>query len=151
MHPKEKFEQFKQNPANITSAILDTFFDELPPVTVETLIGDWKGGHFNFQSNEVRQQLEAMRWYGKSLRAANTAYPLICLNAQDEPYTFADMGAASLRMILFRNQVTAAMIYDNYPIIDYFHQVDEHTLIGIMEGKVFLEEGEHFYFFLERI
>ncbi|MFD2181033.1 DUF4334 domain-containing protein [Rhodoplanes azumiensis] len=41
--------------------------------------------------------------------------------------------AARLRLVTFRGQVGAAMIYDRQPIIDVFRQVDADTLLGVMD------------------
>ena len=52
-----------------------------------------------------------------------------------------------LKEIVFRGQVTSAMIYDDQPVIDYFRLVDDKTVAGIMEGK---KLNGLFYFYLTR-
>jgi hypothetical protein len=52
-----------------------------------------------------------------------------------------------LKEIVFRGQVTSAMVYDDQPVIDYFRFVDDKTVAGIMEGKKL--DGP-FYFYLTR-
>ena len=42
---------------------------------------------------------------------------------------------ARLRMLEYRGQVSAAMIYDDLPIIDVFRRVDDHTLVGLMDMR----------------
>lgn len=42
---------------------------------------------------------------------------------------------ARLRMMEYRNQVSATMIYDYLPIHDTFRKVDENTVFGLMDFK----------------
>jgi hypothetical protein len=42
---------------------------------------------------------------------------------------------ARIRLIEHRGSVTAAMIYDDLPIIDVFRRVDENTLLGLMDMR----------------
>ena len=54
-------------------------------------------------------------------------------------------------MIEFRGKVSATMVYDNQPVFDHFRKVNDYTLMDIMNGKdIVFDNGEHFYFFLER-
>ncbi len=41
------------------------------------------------------------------------------------------------------------MVYDGQPIFDHFKRVDDTTLMGIMNGKEFPEDGPFFCFILE--
>ncbi|GAA3954359.1 DUF4334 domain-containing protein [Gordonia caeni] len=51
---------------------------------------------------------------------------------------------ARLREVRFRGTVSAAMVYDDLPIIDHFHRLDENTLLGAMD----LRGSQRPYFFL---
>ncbi|MFB8002375.1 DUF4334 domain-containing protein [Nocardia sp. NPDC056000] len=42
---------------------------------------------------------------------------------------------ARLRNLEFRGKSSAAMIYDDLPIIDIFRRVDEDTLLGVMDKR----------------
>jgi hypothetical protein len=42
---------------------------------------------------------------------------------------------ARVRMLEYRGQVSASMIYDNLPIIDSFRLIDHNTLLGAMDLK----------------
>lgn len=53
---------------------------------------------------------------------------------------------ARLRMLQFRGRITAAMLYDDVPIVDVFRRVDERTVLGLME----LKGMDRPYFFLLR-
>ncbi len=54
---------------------------------------------------------------------------------------------ARLRMMEYRGQVSATMIYDYLPINDSFRKVDDHTVFGIMDYK---ESSQPFFFVLKR-
>jgi hypothetical protein len=45
------------------------------------------------------------------------------------------------------------MVYDGQPVFDHFKWVDDHTLMGIMNGKspLIFHHGRHYYFLLERV
>ncbi|KAL3457427.1 hypothetical protein BJX64DRAFT_293203, partial [Aspergillus heterothallicus] len=44
------------------------------------------------------------------------------------------MGKARLREVKYNGVVSAAMIYNEKPIIDYFRGVDERTVVGVMDA-----------------
>lgn len=54
---------------------------------------------------------------------------------------------ARLRNIEHRGVVTAAMVYDALPIIDMFRQVDDNTLLGVMDLRW---SDKPYFFILER-
>jgi hypothetical protein len=54
---------------------------------------------------------------------------------------------ARLRSILHRGVVTAAMVYDQHPIIDYFRRIDPDTVLGLMEMR---NMEQPFFFVLRR-
>ncbi len=53
-----------------------SFFDSLPPVTVEEMIGAWKGSELQ-TGNRLNGLLEGFGWHGKRFESADRAYPLI--------------------------------------------------------------------------
>ncbi len=53
---------------------------------------------------------------------------------------------ARLRMLDYKGIITAAMIYDELPIIDIFKKLDDNHVMGLMDIKGKL--GENGYFFL---
>jgi len=53
---------------------------------------------------------------------------------------------ARLRAVEHRGVVTAAMVYDHLPIIDFFRRVDDDTLLGVMD----LRGSVPYYFVLTR-
>ncbi len=54
---------------------------------------------------------------------------------------------ARLRMMEYRGQVSATMIYDYLPINDSFRKVDDNTVLGIMDFK---NSPQPFFFVLRR-
>jgi hypothetical protein len=55
---------------------------------------------------------------------------------------------ASLRMMSFRGETSAAMVYDSKPIIDHFRKIDAETVLGVMTVQ---GHDRHFFFQLERV
>jgi len=51
------------------------------------------------------------------------------------PLVRAHAPKARLRNVEHRNQITAAMIYDQLPIMDIFRRVDDTTLLGLMDMR----------------
>lgn len=58
-----------------------------------------------------------------------------------------DKSGARIRMVEYRGKVSAAMIYDNLPIVDVFRKVDDNTLVGVMDLKGMRQP---FFFALKR-
>lgn len=55
---------------------------------------------------------------------------------------------ASLRTMPFRGVASAAMLYDDQPIVDYFRRIDQHRIMGAMT----IRGDERIYFFeLKRV
>ncbi|MFN9870463.1 MAG: DUF4334 domain-containing protein [Cyanobacteriota bacterium] len=54
---------------------------------------------------------------------------------------------ARLRRVDHRGISTAAMIYDNLPIVDVFRRIDEQTLLGLMDARGI---PQPFFFLLRR-
>ena len=58
-----------------------------------------------------------------------------------------EVSQARLRMMEYRGKVTATMVYDYLPINDSFKKIDENTVLGIMDYKIY---PQPFFFILER-
>jgi Domain of unknown function (DUF4334) len=50
----------------------------------------------------------------------------------------------------YEGKNTIAMVYDNFPVIDYFRFVTPDLVAGAMDSKILRECGTY-YFFLTRI
>ena len=57
------------------------------------------------------------------------------LGGLHEPAIKTTKHRARLRNVEYRGKVSAAMVYDQLPIIDIFRQVDDDTLLGAMDQR----------------
>lgn len=133
---------------------LDALWAELEPVTVEEILGPWRGGDFT-TGHVASTVLEQVRWHGKRFDGPLDAKPLICRGDDGELYSNLKAGGggeASLWPVAFRGETTATMVYDRMPVFDHFKKVDDDTLMGIMNGKLESAFGvsDLYYFWLER-
>ncbi|ADG78998.1 hypothetical protein TPAU25S_04213 [Tsukamurella paurometabola] len=128
---------------------LATLFAQLEPVSIDFLLGSWRGGELP-SGHPMDGALATARWYGKTFRSANDVQPLVCLDESGEKFSNIALGKgeATLRLIDFDGTVTASMVYDGQPVIDHFAKVDDDTVMGIMTGKKL--QAPYFYFYLER-
>jgi Domain of unknown function (DUF4334)/GXWXG protein len=149
---QKKFTAFKERSGDIADAELDEFWSELPPTTIEDLIGEWKGGEFQ-TGHKMNGQLQKARWFGKTFTSASEVQPLVCLDDDGNKFSNVAMGKgeASLWLESFRGEVTASMVYDGQPVHDHFKKIDDDAVMGIMNGKGVLDNGRYYYFYLERV
>ena len=110
------------------------FFDELAPVTVDEMLGEWEGGIVR-TGHPGGRALGLIRWAGKRFRTAEDVAPLMAYGPGGRRIRNPMMGAARLRMVEYRGVVSGAMVYDRQPIIDHFRRVDDDTLLGAMDYK----------------
>jgi hypothetical protein len=151
--PRQRFDDLRAaghaNPAD-----LDALWADLDTVTVEEILGPWRGGDFA-TGHVASQVLEKVRWHGKRFESPLQAVPLVCRDENGELYSNKEAGGggeASLWPVGFRGEVTATMVYDRMPVFDHFKKVDDDMLMGIMNGKLEAAFGvkDLYYFWLER-
>jgi hypothetical protein len=149
---RKKFDELKARDTQIDDAELDEFWASLPPVTIDGMLGEWKGGDFR-TGHMMNEQLEKAGWFGKNFKSARDVQPLICLDADGNKFSNKELGKgeASLWLEEFRGEVTATMVYDGQPVHDHFKTVDDDTVMGIMNGKGVRDKGRYYYFYLERV
>lgn len=104
-------------------------YDQLDPVDLEFMIGTWKGGKFD------GGKPDSINWYGKRFNSRTDVEPLLALNEDGTVYSFDKWGMAQMREVKFREKVSACLIYDQKPLMDYFRKVDENTVIGMGEMR----------------
>lgn len=140
-------------------------FDSLPAVTVQEMIGSWRGSDVE-TGNPLDGLLELYGWRGKRFDGPDLAHPLVFEDARGifsidpagmpMPTSYSALlhhkltGAAvrplmrlrrttkpkaRLRMIEYRGVVTGTMSYDALPINDHFRKVDDDTLLGAMDQR----------------
>lgn len=154
------------------------FFDRLEPVDVRCLNGKWHGRELA-SGHPMDGMLKASGWFGKYFVDQENVYPLLFeksdgkLFAADParlPIQAAERmprslirimflilpilictkkSGARMRMMKFRNKVTAVMLYDRQPIMDIFAKVDDTTLLGITDAKWRHKKG--YFFILEYV
>jgi Domain of unknown function (DUF4334)/GXWXG protein len=152
---RDKFTEFTGR-TDIPDAELDDFWSTLQPADLDGMIGEWKGGEFQ-TGHKMNGQLQKARWFGKTFKSVTDVQPLVCLDADGNKFSNKEMGKgeASLWMEAFRDEVTATMVYDGQPVHDHFKKIDDHTVMGIMNGKGVLDfqdgVGRYYYFYLQRV
>ncbi|MFB7335395.1 DUF4334 domain-containing protein [Streptomyces adustus] len=148
---RARFHELRAQDGPVDPVELDAIWAALATVRPEEILGVWKGGEFR-TGHPLNGALEKAGWYGKTFAAVHDAKPLICRDATGALYSNRELGKgeASLWTVEFRGEATATMVYDGQPVFDHFKQVDDTTLMGIMNVKGVPAEGPFFYFFLQR-
>jgi hypothetical protein len=149
---RARFQELREKDGPVDPLQLDEIWAALATVRPEDILGEWKGGEFR-TGHPLNGELAKVNWYGKTFVTVHDAKPLICRDAAGELYSHRELGKgeASLWTVEFRGEATATMVYDGQPVLDHFKQVDDTTLMGIMNAKGTPAEGPFYYFFLERV
>jgi hypothetical protein len=147
MNPMETLNDLIARAEKVEVSELDAFYDALPAVETEAMLGEWTGGVFR-TGHPGEKQLARLGWEGKTFRGENDVDPIVGRDAQGRRVASDVLGAASLRAVRHRGVVTATMVYDQHPIFDHFRAVDADTVLGVMDRK-----GDAFplYFYLRRL
>jgi hypothetical protein len=105
--------------------------------------GERAGQAFTIRPLGARWALRLLQRFPqlKSPAVARMARSLLPLLRTSQPM-------ARLRMTTFRGRLSAAMIYDDAPIIDVFRRVDANTVLGLMDMKGL---DRPFFFVLRRV
>lgn len=154
MNAKKGFEQIAALGQTDTHTAC-RLFDGLETVGLEELLGTWIGQEFH-TGHPLDGVLKKLRWYGKAFHDAENVDPLLFempggeITAIDPAPMYdkrkllkAAGGKARMRLVEYRGKVSAAMIYDNLPIIDHFRKVEEGVLLGMMDRKG--DKGPYFF------
>ncbi|MFW0792638.1 DUF4334 domain-containing protein [Gordonia sp. CPCC 205515] len=149
---QQRFTELRAADGLVDDADLDAIWAGLTTLKPAELFGAWKGGEF-VTGHAANGLLEKSGWYGKTFTSRTDVQPLICRDAEGTLFSNTKLGKgeASLWSIEFRGEVTASMVYDGQPVIDHFKRVDENTVMGIMNGTGGVVDGQHLYFYLERV
>ncbi|WP_413467606.1 DUF4334 domain-containing protein [Mycobacterium sp. RTGN3] len=139
-------------------------FDRLPTVSVDGITtGRWRGEEL-LTGHPLDNLLTAGGWYGKQFDGPEFVHPLLfkgplgkifAVDPRKAPMQASDRVPAKavkfgryllpalatrkprarLRNLEYRGKTSAAMIYDDLPIIDIFRRVADDTLLGVMDNR----------------
>lgn len=146
MSAEVRFEELRAS-ERLDPSELEAFYDSLPALEADAMIGEWGGGVFR-TGHPGEKQLVAMGWVGKSFRGANDVDPIVVRDASGARVASDVLGKASLRSVVYRGVLTATMIYDRQPIFDHFRKVSDETVLGVMDRK---GDASPLYFYLQRV
>ena len=151
-------------------------FDRLEMVPVDFMIGRWKGKEIE-SNHQMDGLLTATGWYGKLFLNPEEVHPLLFYTKNKtelysvnpriipmhmkfpksnvvgiflrlvKPVLQTKKSSARLRMIEYRNRVTATMCYDEKAILDHFAKIDDNRVMGVMDLK---GVADPYIFILER-
>lgn len=152
-------------------------FDALEPVSVEFMLGRWRGREIA-TGHPMDGLLDRSGWHGKWFVDAEQVHPLLFRRRDGQGLYAVDphlipmdarMGRlkvvpaglaglvmpllrtrdskARLRLISHRGRMTASMIYDEKPINDVFRRIDDQRVLGVMDLKGI---SQPYFFLLER-
>lgn len=160
---------------SITNVEAQQLFDTLESVSIDFMIGKWKGEEI-FTEHPMDGFLASTGWYGKIFKSADEVHPLLFYTdknksdifavnpstildfqskSADQQFFLADYRSeietkeykARLRNTEFRESISATMIYDQLPINDVFKKIDDNTLLGAMDMR---DDSKNYFFILRR-
>ncbi len=151
-------------------------YDDLPPVSIEFMIGRWKGYEIT-TGHQLDGLLVPSGWYGKVFTNKEEVHPLVffgkgkkelySVNPKNipmdikfsmstilgtlmkimRPFVQTRKTKARLRMVEHRGKLTATMLYDDKAIYDHFARIDDNTVLGCMDLK---GVGAPYFWVMER-
>ncbi|KAL2811722.1 hypothetical protein BJX63DRAFT_433232 [Aspergillus granulosus] len=136
---------------NVTPLAATTYFNALPALPLESLLGSWRGTCVLTNHPGTKPLLD-INWDGKNFHSINDVDPIVVRadGGKGGRVVNGFMGKARIREVKYNGVVSAAMIYNEKPIIDYFRKIDENTVIGVMDALE--SQADHgLFFILERI
>jgi hypothetical protein len=147
---RAQFDDLRRRTELIPYAELENFWTTLEPVTIDFMIGEWKGG--DLVTGHRGEGFLGDSWFGTTFKSATDVQPIVCVDDRGNKFSDTELmnGEASLWMEEFRGEVTATMVYDGMPIHDHFKKVDDNAVIAATNGKGALDNGRYFFFYLER-
>ncbi|KAF7596026.1 hypothetical protein BBP40_003806 [Aspergillus hancockii] len=148
--PETQFFQLTERVGHIDEAEVAAVYDQLKPITPETLLGKWEGVSFD-TGHPTHKLLLNFKWAGKDFRSVDDVDPIMGYTEDGQRVWNQEYGHASqLREVKYRGVVSTAMIYDNFPIIDSFRYVAGNVVMGAMDNKDLKGAGAY-YFYLKKI
>ncbi|KAF7348298.1 FAD binding domain-containing protein [Mycena sanguinolenta] len=141
--PEEQYLTIIKAGGKTSEDVATKIFDQLKPIEPSFLMGEWEGGDFD-TGHPVTQALKKINWAGKTFRTEEDVDPIVVHGEGGKRTCLEVYGGARVREVKFRGVVSAAMVYDDKPVIDHFRFVSEHIVAGMMDTKA-APQGYHFH------
>lgn len=136
----------------------------LDPVPVDFMFGRWRGDEIP-TGHPMNGLLSVSGWYGKAFLDTESVHPLLFWDRSRQgvfpvhparlpmgwsvpatralraavvlgrPWLLTERPTARLRRMEIFGSATAAMVYDDRPIVDGFKRIDDDTVMGIMDRR----------------
>ncbi len=144
---------------SLTQADMAVTFDTLNPVSIDMLIGTWKVDPSYAETLGGKMLIES-GWWGARFVDAETVDPLLYpkpdgngVFAADLPSVLAVLSTGErdisarrnevetsapigrLRMVEYRGVLTATLVYDQVPVLDYLRAIDSGTIVAAVEHR----------------
>lgn len=139
----------------VSKETFNPLWSALPPLTVAEAIGTYRGGYFDGGKSP-----SPINWYGKQILGENNVNPLLCYLPgetngtvnKDVIFPYPRKDIAQARNVEHQGVVTATIIYNKVPLMDYFRVVrpgKDLLLLGKSDWNG--TQAEPAYFWLERV
>jgi hypothetical protein len=147
--------QMINNKVAATPAELSPLWSALPPIKVANVLGTYHGGLFTGNSTNGTAKADPINWYGKQFISETSVNPLLVNpppsvpNAKNIVFPYPRADIAQVRNLEHEGVVSATIIYNKLPLMDYFRVVKnsdgELILLGKSDLKGKLASPPFFY------
>jgi hypothetical protein len=132
--------QFINTKSPATPEQLAPLWSALPPITVAKILGTYHGGLFPSSANGTAKA-DPINWYGKQFISETSVNPLLVnppasvTGAKDIVFPYPRADIAQARNLEHEGVVSATVIYNKLPLMDYFRVVKDSEGELILLGK----------------
>jgi hypothetical protein len=142
-----------------TPAELAPLWSALPPITVAKVLGTYHGGLFASNNTNGTAKADPINWYGKQFISETSVNPLLVnpppsvASAKDIVFPYPRADIAQARNLEHEGVVSATIIYNKLPLMDYFRVVKDSEGELILLGKSDLKGklASPPFFYLKRV
>ncbi|KAF7982192.1 hypothetical protein HWV62_29985 [Athelia sp. TMB] len=136
----------------VSTETVGSVYEKLESITDPAFLtkgtGRWRGHSLSYD-HPGHQMLVSMKWAGKVFHSKDDVDPVMQFDEDGKWVLNETLGHAQLREMVWNGKNTLAMIYDSFPVIDYFRSVNSDTVMGVMDNKTLRDAGPY-YFYLTR-
>ena len=108
----------------------------------EEMRGKWEGGFYKTGKSPYELMLKG--WWGKNFKGKEIE--ALIYNFLGVKFNIPFFGSATLQRLPYQDESTAAIVYNNLPVIDYLRKEDDGTIMGIFV----MNNKTEVYFWLKR-